>query len=104
MKFTVRKLFTRVGVAALVAGYMTPAFSETLVMSSWLPPKHPIVTNVMEPWAEQVAEVTEGRVKVRMLAKPLGSPPSHFDLAADGIADITYGLHSFTKDFKYYEP
>lgn len=101
MNFTVRKLLTKVGAVALVAGYMTPALSETLVMSSWLPPKHPVVTNVMEPWAEQVAEVTEGRVKVRMLAKPLGSPPSHFDLAADGIADITYGLHSFTKDDRF---
>lgn len=101
MKITARKLFTKVGLAALVVGYMTPAISETLVMSSWLPPKHPITTNVMVPWAEQVAEVTEGRVKVRILAKPLGSPPAHFDLAADGIADITYGLHSFTKDDRF---
>lgn len=101
MNFTVRKLLTKVGAVALVAGYMTPAFAETLVMSSWLPPKHPVVTNVMVPWAEQVAEVTEGRVKVRMLAKPLGSPPAHYDLAADGIADITYGLHSYTKDDRF---
>lgn len=59
MNFTVRKLLTKVGAVALVAGYMTPVFAETLVMSSWLPPKHPVVTNVMVPWAEQVAEVTE---------------------------------------------
>jgi TRAP-type C4-dicarboxylate transport system substrate-binding protein len=55
----------------------------------------------MKPWAKEVGKVTEGRVKVRVLAKPLGPPPAHFDMAVDGIADITYGLHSFTKDDRF---
>lgn len=80
---------------------LSSASAEELVLSSWLPPKHPIVTGVMEPWAKQVAEVTEGRVTVRILPKPLGPPPAHYDLAADGIADITYGLHSFTRDDRF---
>ncbi|GGB37144.1 ABC transporter substrate-binding protein [Roseibium aquae] len=84
--------------ASLTAG---AASATELVLSSWLPPKHAIVTNVMEPWAEQVAEATDGRVTVRILPKPLGPPPAHYDLAADGIADITYGLHSFTKDDRF---
>ncbi|MTI45289.1 TRAP-type C4-dicarboxylate transport system substrate-binding protein [Roseibium hamelinense] len=75
--------------------------AEELVLSSWLPPKHPVVTQVMTPWAESVEEATEGRVTVRILPKPLGPPPAHYDLAADGIADITYGLHSFTKDDRF---
>ena len=45
--------------------------------------------------------MTEGRVKVRVLAKPLGAPPAHYDMAADGVADITYGLHSFTTDDRF---
>jgi len=73
----------------------------TLVLSSWLPPRHPIVANAIKPWAQEVSEVTEGRVTVRVLAKSLGSPPSHYDMAADGIADITYGLHSFTTDNRF---
>lgn len=77
------------------------SMAEKLVMSSWLPPKHPIVVEVMQPWAKQVAEVTDGRVTVRILAKPLGAPPAHFDMAADGVADITYGLHSFTNDDRF---
>lgn len=77
------------------------AMAEELVLSSWLPPRHPIVVNAIEPWAEEVAEVTEGRVTVRVLRKPLGSPPAHFDMARDGIADITYGLHSFTEDDRF---
>lgn len=80
----------------------TAAFAETtLALSSWLPPRHPIVVNAIKPWAKEIEEVTEGRVKVRVLAKPLGAPPAHYDMAADGIADITYGLHSFTKDDRF---
>lgn len=79
----------------------TPLMAEELIMSSWLPPKHPIVVNAFEPWAREVEAVTEGRVSVRIMAKPLGSPPAHFDMARDGVADITYGLHSFTEDDRF---
>lgn len=79
-----------------------PAFAETeLALSSWLPPRHPVVVNAIKPWAEQVEEVTEGRVTVRVLGRALGSPPAHFDMAKDGIADITYGLHSFSQDDRF---
>ena len=92
--------------ALLVGGLMAvvlaaPALAEELVLSSWLPPKHPIVVNALQPWADEIAAATEGRVTIRILAKPLGSPPSHFDLAKDGVADITYGLHSFTEDDRF---
>lgn len=86
------------GVALAAAGVL-PRRAEaatTLTLSSWLPPKHPIVVNAFEPWADDVAKATDGRVKVRILPKPLGGAPAHFDMAKDGIADITYGLHSFT--------
>ena len=81
-------------------GLTTGARTE-LVMSSWLPPRHPIVANAFVPWIEQIEAVTEGRVTVRLLARPLGSPPSHYYLAVDGIADLTYGLHSFTRDNRF---
>lgn len=80
---------------------VTPAMAEQLIMSSWLPPKHPIVVNAFEPWAEEVEKVTDGRVTVRIMGKPLGSPPAHFDMARDGVADVTYGLHSFTEDNRF---
>jgi len=78
------------------------AFAETeLVLSSWLPPRHAVTVGAIKPWAKQVEEVTEGRVTVRVLSKPLGPPPAHFDMAAKGVADITYGLHSFTTDDRF---
>lgn len=87
---------------AIMSGLSTTAaLAEEYVLSSWLPPKHPIVTGVIEPWADAVTKATDGRVEVRILPRPLGPPPAHFDLAADGIADITYGLHSFTTDDRF---
>lgn len=82
--------------------FSSSAIAETeLVLSSWLPPTHPLVKNAIEPWAAQVSEATDGRVTVRVMGRPLGPPPAHFDLAKDGVADITYGLHSFNKDNRF---
>ena len=99
-----RALLTLATAGAILMANALPAAAEeevTLALSSWLPPKHPIVANVIRPWARQVEAGTDGRVKVRILAKPLGPPPAHFDMAKDGVADITYGLHSFTKDDRF---
>ncbi|MCG7522036.1 TRAP transporter substrate-binding protein [Ruegeria sp. Ofav3-42] len=90
------------GIATAAMTIATTAASETkLALSSWLPPRHPIVVNAIKPWAKQVEDVTDGRVTVRVLAKPMGPPPAHYDMAAEGIADITYGLHSFTTDDRF---
>ena len=62
------------GVAAL--GLAGPADAETtLRVSNWLPPSHPIVKDILAPWGEQVAEATDGRVKVEIMASPIGKPP-----------------------------
>lgn len=90
----------KLALAGLLLSAM-PALAQELVMSSWLPPKHPIVVNALEPWAADVEAATEGRVTIRILGKPLGTPPAHFDMARDGIADITYSLHSFTEDDRF---
>lgn len=104
MKINLLNAGKTIATLAVGATFLTSgaAFADTtLAMSSWLPPRHPIVVDAMRPWAEEVAEVTEGRVTVRILARPLGAPPAHYDMAADGIADITYGLHSFTTDDRF---
>ncbi|MGQ7846088.1 TRAP transporter substrate-binding protein [Granulosicoccus sp. 3-233] len=92
---------------AVMAGLFAASLSGSLkadtdlVLSSWLPPRHPVVLNAIKPWAKEIEEVTEGRVSVRVLGKPLGSPPAHFDMARDDVADITYGLHSFSQDDRF---
>lgn len=99
--FDIGKMIAGAIVGASMLAPTVALADTTLALSSWLPPRHPIVVNAIKPWAKEVKEVTEGRVTVRILAKPLGAPPAHFDIAADGIADITYGLHSFTTDDRF---
>lgn len=80
----------------LGATFGASAQETVLRLSNWLPPSHPIVKDMMVPWAEQVEEATDGRVTVQILDAPLGPPPAHFDLAANGAADLTFGVHSYT--------
>ncbi|MEP2783282.1 MAG: TRAP transporter substrate-binding protein [Pseudoruegeria sp.] len=96
-----RKLLAAAVVGANLVASSAAFADTTLALSSWLPPRHPIVVNAIKPWAKDVSDVTEGRVTVRVLAKPMGAPPAHYDMARDGIADITYGLHSFTTDNRF---
>ena len=64
-------------------------------MSSWVPPTHFIHTDFLVPFTEKVAEVTEGRVTVTILPAPLASPPQHWELARNGVADITWGNFTY---------
>lgn len=94
-QFTFKSLLAA-GAVTLGLGAAAPALAETTFsVSSWLPPKHPIVANMIVPWAQQVEAATNGNVKIKILAKPLGKPPAHFDLARQGQADITYGVHGY---------
>lgn len=72
-----------------------PAMAETLTMSSWVPPTHFVYTDILKPWADEVAAVTEGRVNVVILPAALGSPPQHWELARTGVADITWGNFTY---------
>lgn len=75
----------------------TVAQERTIRFSNWLPPIHPITTQILEPWAAEVAKATEGRVVVRFVPA-LGAPPAHFDLVRDGVADAAFSAHSYTPD------
>lgn len=72
------------------------AQETVLRLSNWLPASHPIVKDMVMPWAEQLKEATDGRVTVQILDAPLGPPPAHFDLAANGVADLTFSVHGYT--------
>lgn len=81
--------------AAMLAG--TPALGQTnLNMSNWISPQAPFVLEALVPWSKQVEEVTQGRVRVRMLPKAVSSPTQHFDAVRDGLADVTFIVHGYT--------
>lgn len=76
---------------------LTVSAAETHIIrfSNWMPPAHYIIKEMIEPWAKQVHEVTEGRVKIEFI-NPLGRPQAHFDLVRNGVADMAVSVHSYT--------
>jgi len=90
-------------VMALVFFQTTPLFAKTLRMSSWFPAANPLMTEAFVPWTEEIEKVTQGRVKVRIMKKTVGSVPTQFDVAKKGQVDIAFGNQSYSPGrFKQY--
>ena len=78
-----------VGCAALVSG--AQAAEVELRLAHWLPPEHPLQPMGWAPWIESIREASNGRINVTIFpAQQLGAAPDHYDMARDGIADITF--------------
>jgi len=80
----------------LMSVMSTSAIAKDLTFSSWLPPSHPIVANMMVPWIENVKKATDGRVNITILAKGLGHPKNYFDIVKNGMADTGYTCNNYT--------
>jgi TRAP-type transport system periplasmic protein len=91
----IKTLIAGAALATLGLGTMAQAEATTLTLSSWVPPTHFLVKDVLQPWMADVEKATEGRVKINMLPKAVGSPPQHWELARKGVADITWGNFTY---------
>ena len=61
-----------------------------LKLSHWVPPSHPL-QKAMEDWGASVAKDSHGTITYKVFpAQQLGKAFDHFDMARDGIADVTY--------------
>ena len=61
-----------------------------LKFAHWLPAAHPLATLGFIPWAKSVEAASKGSIKVTIYpAQQLGKAANHYDMARDGIADIT---------------
>ncbi|MAC82487.1 MAG: ABC transporter substrate-binding protein [Rhodobacteraceae bacterium] len=88
-----KHLLTATAISLVMA---SAAAAETvLTVANWLPPSHPLVSDVIVPMTEQIAEATGGSVTANILPAPLGPPPAHFDFAVNGVADITFGVQGY---------
>jgi TRAP-type C4-dicarboxylate transport system substrate-binding protein len=67
-----------------------------LTVANWLPPSHPLVSEVIVPMTVQIAEATGGAVSATILPAPLGPPAAHYDFAVNGVADITFGVLGYS--------
>jgi len=87
------------GAVTLAAPSFLHAQSPTVLkLSSWLPPASLITQNLFVPWANEINAMTQGRVVVEFLPKPLGPPPAHQGLVESGEADLAYSLHGYTQN------
>ena len=80
---------------ALAAGLLaTSAMAQDktvdLKISIWLPPAHPLVPSTKE-WAADIEKQSGGTIKTAIFpSEQLGKAFDHYDMARDGIADVTY--------------
>src|SRR5260221_410003 len=81
---------------ALLACAASPAAAQSrdkvfeLKLSHWVPPNHPL-QKALEDWGAAVEKASGGTLKYKVFpAQQLGKAFDHYDMARDGIADLTY--------------
>ena len=86
----------RIGLGTFVAAAMSAgtAFAQDkpieLKFSHWVPATHPIVKSA-EEWGQSISKASNGSIKVTIFpAQQLGRAFDHYDMARDGIAELTY--------------
>ena len=61
-----------------------------LRLSHWVPPSHPL-QKALEDWGASVEKASSGTIKYKVYpSQQLGKAFDHYDMARDGIADVTY--------------
>ena len=61
-----------------------------LRISLWVPPAHPLVP-ATQAWAADIEKASGGTIKATIFpSEQLGKAFDHYDMARDGIADVTY--------------
>src|SRR6185312_11832633 len=79
--------------AALIcstAGTIAQEKTFELKLSHWVPPSHPL-QKALEEWGASVEKDSGGTIKSKVYpAQQLGKAFDHYDMARDGIADLTY--------------
>jgi TRAP-type C4-dicarboxylate transport system substrate-binding protein len=83
-----------IGGLALAIGAASPAAAQDktfeLKLAHWVPPSHPL-QKALEDWGASVEKASGGTIKFKVYpAQQLGKAFDHYDMARDGIADLTY--------------
>jgi TRAP-type transport system periplasmic protein len=89
-----------VGLVAGAAGLAgTPASAQTeLRLHTFVSPAHIIYRTILEPWAEEVHEQTNGEVTITLYPSMQlgGSPPELIRQVQDGTVDLVFTLPGYT--------
>jgi len=103
---TTRRTFLKSSIAATAAaGLPAPTVlaqgaAEEIKLHSFVPPTHVIWTDVITPWAADVAKRSNNRLNIRLFpAMQLGGkPPELYRQTLQGITDATFTLPGYTSN------
>ena len=85
-----KKLGLTLALGLLSFGALAQDKPVDLRISIWLPPAHPLVPATKE-WAASIEKDSGGTIKTAIFpSEQLGKAFDHYDMARDGIADMTY--------------
>jgi TRAP-type transport system periplasmic protein len=63
----------------------------TLRFSHWSPPQHPMSQIAVPEWVNAIEKASGGSIKIQVFpSQQLGKAIDHYDMARDGVADITW--------------
>lgn len=99
MAFISRTLLPGILLAAVTSvplGTSVQAESITLRYSQWLPASYPLHAEIIAPWFDEIARVTEGRVTIVPTPKVVGVVAGQYDVLVDGLADVALVVPGYT--------
>jgi TRAP-type C4-dicarboxylate transport system substrate-binding protein len=86
----IRTFVLSAALALAASGAFAQEKTFELRLSHWVPPSHPL-QKAMEEWGSSVEKASGGTIKFKVYpAQQLGKAFDHYDMARDGIADLTY--------------
>jgi TRAP-type C4-dicarboxylate transport system substrate-binding protein len=91
---TRRNIVRALAAAGAVLTFALPATAQDktfdLKLAHWVPPSHPL-QKALDDWGSSVEKASGGTIKFKVYpSQQLGKAFDHYDMARDGIADLTY--------------
>lgn len=97
MNSFISKGFKIAVMAVALSSFATVVRAEQVwTYSNWLPAGHRLNEDAVFPWARLVEKVTEGRVKIKVAPKAVGTPPAQYDVVHDGLAEVGMIVPGYT--------
>lgn len=85
------KNFTLASLIAAAVPNIATAGDVTFRFAHWLPTTHPLAEASFPEWAESITKASNGSIKFEFYpAQQLGVAKDHYNMARDGIADVTW--------------
>ncbi len=91
MIYTTRMLCSTLSLSAVLALGSAPVRADTtLVINAFLPAQDAMNTQILKPWADDVAKATNGRVKVQIPPSSVAAPDQLWNSVRSGVVDGAY--------------